>query len=60
MPSCSTICEAEQRAGPEIYLTTGADGALAERVAAHLGLFAGVLASDGVTNLTSGKKLALG
>jgi 4-hydroxybenzoate polyprenyltransferase len=47
----------ERRAGREIYLATGADGALAERVAAHLGLFAGVLASDGVTNLTSGKKL---
>jgi 4-hydroxybenzoate polyprenyltransferase len=31
----------------------------AERVAAHLGIFAGVLASDGVTNLTSTKKLAL-
>jgi 4-hydroxybenzoate polyprenyltransferase len=50
--------QAERRAGREIYLTTGADGALAERVAAHLGIFAGVLASDSVTNLTSGKKLA--
>jgi len=38
-------------------LTTGAEGALAERVAAHLGIFHGVLASDGVTNLTRGKKL---
>jgi 4-hydroxybenzoate polyprenyltransferase len=50
--------QAERRAGREIYLATGADGALAERVAAHLGIFAGVLASDGVTNLTSGRKLA--
>lgn len=50
--------EAERREGRQIYLTTGADGPLAERVAAHLGLFTGVLASDGVTNLTHGKKLA--
>ncbi len=50
---------AERREGRQLYLTTGADGPLAERVAAHLGIFDGVLASDGVTNLTSGKKLAL-
>jgi len=48
---------AERRQGRQIYLTTGADGPLAERVAAHLGIFAGVLASDGVTNLTSALKL---
>jgi 4-hydroxybenzoate polyprenyltransferase len=50
--------QTQRNAGRAIYLTTGAEGALAERVAAHLGIFAGVLASDGVTNLTSGKKLA--
>lgn len=50
---------AERREGRQLYLTTGADGPLAERVAAYLGIFAGVLASDGVTNLTSGRKLAL-
>ncbi|HEV2619197.1 MAG TPA: UbiA family prenyltransferase [Acidobacteriaceae bacterium] len=44
--------------GREIYLTTGADSLLAERVAAHLGIFAGVLASDGSTNLTGHNKLA--
>lgn len=49
--------QAEHRAGRKIYLATGADGALAERVAAHLGLFDGVLASDGVTNLIHGNKL---
>jgi len=48
---------AERRRGRQIYLTTGADGPLAERVAAHLGIFDGVLASDGVTNLTSALKL---
>ncbi len=50
--------EAEQRAGRQLYLATGADESLAERVAAHLGFFHGVLASDGATNLTHGKKLA--
>ena len=49
----------ERRAGRKLYLTTGADGPVAERVASHLGIFSGVLASDGTTNLTSGKKLAL-
>jgi len=49
----------EERArGRAIYLTTGADMALAQRVALHLGIFAGVLASDGVNNLTGGRKLA--
>jgi 4-hydroxybenzoate polyprenyltransferase/phosphoserine phosphatase len=44
--------------GREIYLATGADTLLADRVAAHLGLFAGVLASDGSINLTGHNKLA--
>jgi 4-hydroxybenzoate polyprenyltransferase/phosphoserine phosphatase len=44
--------------GREIYLATGADTLLAERVAAHLGIFNGVLASDGSTNLTGHNKLA--
>jgi 4-hydroxybenzoate polyprenyltransferase len=48
----------EQREGRQLYLTTGADGPLAGRVAAYLGIFAGVLASDNVTNLTRRKKLA--
>lgn len=44
--------------GRAIYLATAADKTLAERVAAHLGIFAGVLASDGGTNLAGGNKLA--
>jgi 4-hydroxybenzoate polyprenyltransferase/phosphoserine phosphatase len=44
--------------GREIYLATGADTVLAERVAAHLGFFSGVLASDGTVNLTGHNKLA--
>lgn len=49
----------EERArGRALYLATGADGQLAGRVATHLGLFTGVVASDGVVNLTGAKKLA--
>jgi len=44
--------------GREIYLATGADTLLAERVATHLGIFVGVLASDGSINLTGRNKLA--
>jgi 4-hydroxybenzoate polyprenyltransferase/phosphoserine phosphatase len=47
----------ERIRGRELYLATGADVRLAERVADHLGLFAGVLGSDGATNLTGRKKL---
>jgi 4-hydroxybenzoate polyprenyltransferase/phosphoserine phosphatase len=45
-------------AGREIYLATAADRELAERIAAYLGIFAGVLASDGALNLAGGNKLA--
>jgi 4-hydroxybenzoate polyprenyltransferase len=41
-----------------VYLVTGADASLADRVAAHLGIFTGVLASDGAINLTGSHKLA--
>lgn len=43
--------------GRVIYLATGADIAIARRVADHVGIFAGVLGSDGKTNLTGSKKL---
>ncbi len=45
-------------AGRRIYLATAADNTLAERVARHLGIFDGVLASDGKRNLAGGSKLA--
>lgn len=48
----------EHAKGREIWLATGADTLLAERVAAHLRLFAGVMASDGAVNLTGRNKLA--
>lgn len=48
----------EERArGRALYLVTGADARLAERVAAHLGIFTGVLGSDGEVNLTGSNKL---
>jgi 4-hydroxybenzoate polyprenyltransferase/phosphoserine phosphatase len=48
----------EQRGeGRKLYLTTGADARLAQRIADHLGIFEEVLASDGTTNLTGNKKL---
>jgi len=49
--------QSEFARGRVIYLATGADERLAERVAAHLGIFAGVLGSDGETNLTGNRKL---
>jgi 4-hydroxybenzoate polyprenyltransferase len=49
--------QAQRREGREIYLATGADGALAARVAEHLGIFNGVLATDRSNNLTRTRKL---
>lgn len=48
----------QRELGRPIFLATGADHDLAERVAAHLGIFDGVLASDGERNLTGKRKLA--
>lgn len=50
--------QAQRREGRPIYLATGADAVLANRVAAHLGIFDGVLGTEGTTNLTSSRKLA--
>lgn len=47
----------ERSTGRRLYLATGADIGLARRVAAHLGIFDDVLASDGETNLTGHNKL---
>ncbi|NYF87943.1 UbiA family prenyltransferase [Tunturiibacter empetritectus] len=44
--------------GRPIYLATAADADTARRVADHLGLFTGVLASDGQLNLAGKNKLA--
>ncbi len=50
--------EQQHASGRQLYLATAADSALAHRVAAHLGLFSGVLASDGHHNLAGANKLA--
>ncbi|GBG14007.1 4-hydroxybenzoate octaprenyltransferase [Novimethylophilus kurashikiensis] len=45
--------------GRRLYLCTAADRQLAQQVAAHLGIFDAVLASDGRTNLSGKYKAAL-
>jgi 4-hydroxybenzoate polyprenyltransferase len=49
--------QGERARGREIYLTTGADVRLAQRIAQYLGIFTGVLGSDGQVNLTGNDKL---
>lgn len=49
--------EEQHKQGREIYLATGADIVMAKRVAEHLGIFKGVLGSDGALNLTGDHKL---
>ena len=50
--------EQQHAAGRPIYLATAADADTAHRIADHLGLFTGVLASDGKLNLAGKNKLA--
>jgi 4-hydroxybenzoate polyprenyltransferase/phosphoserine phosphatase len=50
--------EQQHAAGRPIYLATAADSTLAQRIADHLGLFTGVIASDGTLNLAGNNKLA--
>jgi phosphoserine phosphatase len=52
-----TYLKEERANGRKLYLVTGADQKLAIRVAAHLGMFEEVLASDGAQNLTGETKL---
>ena len=47
----------EHAAGRKLYLATGADGVLARSIATHLGIFDGVMASDGTVNLPANNKL---
>ena len=48
---------AEKSRGRELFLATAADALLAEAVAAHLGIFTAVIASDGRVNLKGKRKL---
>ena len=50
--------EQQRATGRPLYLATAADADTANRIAAHLGLFTGVLASDGQLNLAGKNKLA--
>jgi 4-hydroxybenzoate polyprenyltransferase len=49
---------AQRGDGRKLYLATGADSGLADRIARHLNIFEGVLSSDGATNNTGSNKLA--
>lgn len=48
----------ERFAGRRLYLATAADASIAQRIADHVGLFDGVIASDGVHNLKGEAKAA--
>jgi 4-hydroxybenzoate polyprenyltransferase len=48
----------ERAAGRKIILATGTPRKFADAIAAHLGLFDAVLATDGLHNLTAGRKRA--
>jgi 4-hydroxybenzoate polyprenyltransferase/phosphoserine phosphatase len=48
--------ESERSSGRQLWLCTATNERLASRIAAHLNLFDGVLASDDVTNLAGGNK----
>ncbi len=48
----------EHAAGRKLYLATGADRVLARKIAAHLGIFEDVMASDGAVNLTGRQQAA--
>jgi 4-hydroxybenzoate polyprenyltransferase len=49
---------AQRGEGRKLYLATGADSGLADRIARHLNIFEGVLSSDGTTNNIGASKLA--
>lgn len=50
------IVKQAREQGRKVYLATAADFVHAEAIAAHLGVFDGVFASDGVTNLDGERK----
>ena len=52
-----TFLERERKRGRALHLVTGADDAIAQDVAPHLGLFASARGSDGAINLKGARKL---
>lgn len=60
LPYNEALCEylrVQRQRGRRIYLATAADARIAQAVADHLGLFDGIIASDGLTNLKGVHKL---
>lgn len=57
-PDVLTLVREAKAEGRKVVLCTATDRGLAEAIAAHLGLFDEVLASDGVLNLSGGNKAA--
>ena len=60
LPYNSALLEylmAQRGEGRKLYLATGADAGLADRIARHLNIFEGVLSSDGTTNNIGSNKL---
>jgi len=53
-----SFLRSEHAKGREIILATASDCQIAENVARHIGIFSGVLASDGIVNLSGKNKLA--
>ncbi len=57
-PEVLALLNERKAAGQKLVLATAADERIARPLAERLGLFEGVLASDGKTNLSAGHKLA--
>jgi 4-hydroxybenzoate polyprenyltransferase len=56
-PAVLNQIQEKNRQGAEVFLATAADVSIATAVADHLGIFRGVLASDGEINLSGRRKL---
>jgi 4-hydroxybenzoate polyprenyltransferase/phosphoserine phosphatase len=56
--SVERLIRQAKSSGRQVYLATGADAHLARKVAAHLNLFDGVIASDGLRNFKGSNKAA--
>jgi 4-hydroxybenzoate polyprenyltransferase len=57
-PEVLAFIEESRASGRQIVLATGADQSHASAIAAHLGVFSDVIASDGVLNLSGRQKAA--
>jgi len=57
-PGLLTFLKSEREKGRELVLVTASDALPAHAIAAHLGLFSDVMASDGVINLKAERKRA--